>query len=88
MNMPDGTDVSRTESKALEISRWLGDKTQNPEIASNIVYIGDGGPRFYLTLTPVAPDPGMDRGTGRRRSVDRNRCARDATSQSHPDHAG
>ena len=57
MNMPDGTDVSRTETKALEISRWLGDKTQNPEIASNIVYIGDGGPRFYLTLTPVAPDP-------------------------------
>jgi multidrug efflux pump subunit AcrB len=57
MNMPDGTDVSGTESKALEISRWLGDKTQNPEIAGNIVYIGDGGPRFYLTLTPVAPDP-------------------------------
>ncbi|MGC2811387.1 MAG: efflux RND transporter permease subunit [Bradyrhizobium sp.] len=57
MNMPDGTDVSRTETKALEISRWLGDKTQNPEFASNIVYIGDGGPRFYLTLTPVAPDP-------------------------------
>jgi multidrug efflux pump subunit AcrB len=57
MNMPDGTDVSRTESKALEISAWLGDKTQNPEIASNIVYTGDGGPRFYLTLTPVAPDP-------------------------------
>lgn len=57
MNMPDGTDVSRTETKALEVSRWLGDKTQNPEIASNIVYIGDGGPRFYLTLTPVAPDP-------------------------------
>ncbi|WP_208617506.1 efflux RND transporter permease subunit [Bradyrhizobium arachidis] len=57
MNMPDGTDISRTETQALAISRWLGDKTQNPEVASNIVYIGDGGPRFYLTLTPVAPDP-------------------------------
>src|SRR3979411_1076077 len=55
--MPEGTDVSRTEAKALEISRWLGDKAQNSEIANNIVYIGDGGPRFYLTLTPVAPDP-------------------------------
>ena len=31
--------------------------TQNPEVRNNIVYIGDGGPRFYLTLTPVAPDP-------------------------------
>ncbi|WP_375780221.1 efflux RND transporter permease subunit [Bradyrhizobium sp. ma5] len=57
MNMPDGTDISQTEGRALGISRWLGDKTQNPEIASHILYIGDGGPRFYLTLTPVAPDP-------------------------------
>jgi multidrug efflux pump subunit AcrB len=57
MNMPDGTDISQTEARALEISRWLGDKAVNPEIASQVVYVGDGGPRFYLTLTPVAPDP-------------------------------
>jgi multidrug efflux pump subunit AcrB len=57
MNMPDGTDISQTEARALEISRWLGDKTQNPEVASHVLYVGDGGPRFYLTLTPVAPDP-------------------------------
>ncbi|WP_309144952.1 efflux RND transporter permease subunit [Bradyrhizobium sp. CCGB20] len=57
MNMPDGTDISQTEAQALRISKWLGDKTKNPEIGSHILYIGDGGPRFYLTLTPVAPDP-------------------------------
>ena len=57
MNMPDGTDISQTEARALEISKWLGDKAQNPEIASHILYVGDGGPRFYLTLTPVAADP-------------------------------
>lgn len=57
MNMPDGTDISQTEARALDISKWLGDKAQNPEIASHILYVGDGGPRFYLTLTPVAPDP-------------------------------
>ena len=57
MNMPDGTDISQTETRALEISKWLADPKQNPEIASNILYIGDGGPRFYLTLTPVPPDP-------------------------------
>jgi multidrug efflux pump subunit AcrB len=57
MNMPDGTDISQTEARALEISRWLGDKSTNPEIASQTLYVGDGGPRFYLTLTPVAPDP-------------------------------
>jgi len=57
MNMPDGTDISQTEVRAREIERWLGDKAANPEIASEILYVGDGGPRFYLTLTPVAPDP-------------------------------
>jgi multidrug efflux pump subunit AcrB len=57
MNMPDGTDISQAEARALEISKWLGDKATNPEVASHILYVGDGGPRFYLTLTPVAPDP-------------------------------
>jgi multidrug efflux pump subunit AcrB len=57
MNMPDGTDISRTEAQAIEISKWLRDKNQNPEIASHVFYVGDGGPRFYLTLTPVASDP-------------------------------
>ena len=57
MNMPDGTDISQTETSALKISKWLADPKENPEVTSHILYIGDGGPRFYLTLTPVSPDP-------------------------------
>jgi multidrug efflux pump subunit AcrB len=57
MNMPDGTDIARTEVSALAISKWLADPKENPEVESHILYIGDGGPRFYLTLTPVPPDP-------------------------------
>jgi multidrug efflux pump subunit AcrB len=57
MTMPDGTDISQTEASALEISKWLADSAKNPEITSHILYGGDGGPRFYLTLTPVPPDP-------------------------------
>jgi multidrug efflux pump subunit AcrB len=57
MNMPDGTAISGTEARALEVSKWLADSRENPEIASHILYVGDGGPRFYLTLTPVSPDP-------------------------------
>jgi multidrug efflux pump subunit AcrB len=57
MNMPDGTDISATEAHALAVSRWLADRKQNPEIVSDILYVGDGGPRFYLTLTPVPSDP-------------------------------
>ncbi len=58
MTMPDGTAISETEARALEVSRWLGDRSKNPEVASDILYVADGGPRFYLTLTPVPPDPG------------------------------
>ena len=57
MNMPDGTDIAQTEISALAISKWLADPKENPEVESHILYIGDGGPRFYLTLTPVPPDP-------------------------------
>ena len=57
MNMPDGTDISETEARALEVSQWLADPAVNPEVANHILYVGDGGPRFYLTLTPVPPDP-------------------------------
>jgi multidrug efflux pump subunit AcrB len=57
MNLPDGTDISETEARALEISKWLANPPDNPDIASHILYVGDGGPRFYLTLTPVPPDP-------------------------------
>jgi multidrug efflux pump subunit AcrB len=57
MNLPDGTDISETEARALEVSKWLGDRKENPEIENEILYVGDGGPRFYLTLTPVPPDP-------------------------------
>jgi multidrug efflux pump subunit AcrB len=58
MTMPDGTAISETEARAMEISRWLGDRDKNPEVTSDILYVADGGPRFYLTLTPVPPDPG------------------------------
>ncbi len=57
MNLPDGTDVSETEARALEISKWLASPAENPEITGHILYVGDGGPRFYLTLTPVPADP-------------------------------
>jgi multidrug efflux pump subunit AcrB len=57
MTLPDGTDIAETEARALEISRWLSNPTENPDITGHILYVGDGGPRFYLTLTPVPPDP-------------------------------
>lgn len=57
LDMPAGTSVRETEAATKELSAWLSDKDENPEVASNIAYVGDGGPRFYLSLPPMDPDP-------------------------------
>jgi multidrug efflux pump subunit AcrB len=36
----------------------VSDRTKNPDVRNEILYVADGGPRFYLTLTPIPPDPG------------------------------
>lgn len=57
MDMPKGAHITSTEKAALEVGQWLSDETQNPEVANHIVYVGDGGPRFYLSLNPNEPNP-------------------------------
>jgi multidrug efflux pump subunit AcrB len=57
MSMPKGTAVSATERTALRVQDWLNDDTVNPDIVGTTIYVGDGGPRFYLTLDPDDPDP-------------------------------
>ena len=51
-----GTDVREVNSGIRPLTSWLADKTLNPEIASHVAYIGNGGPRFFLALSPVDPD--------------------------------
>ncbi len=57
MDMPKGTHISATEASSLAVGRWLSDPEQNPDVENHIVYIGDGGPRFYLSLNPNEPNP-------------------------------
>ncbi|PIE82968.1 MAG: hypothetical protein CSA09_04035 [Candidatus Contendobacter odensis] len=57
MDLPKGTSISKTEEVALEIEKWLSDKTINPEIKNTTTYVGDGGPRFYLALSPADQTP-------------------------------
>jgi multidrug efflux pump subunit AcrB len=50
-----GTDIDKTIAASATLSRWLNDRTLNPEVASHVSYVGFGGPRFFLALTPVDP---------------------------------
>lgn len=52
-----GTDVRKTQSELRKLTAWLSDSTVNPEVTSNVAYVGYGGPRFFLALAPVDPDP-------------------------------
>ena len=52
-----GTDVRETARELAKLTQWIANRESNPEIISHIAYVGHGGPRFFLALSPVDPDP-------------------------------
>ncbi|MBL4721261.1 MAG: efflux RND transporter permease subunit [Alphaproteobacteria bacterium] len=52
-----GTDIRETQTQVRKLTGWLADKNENPEITTHVAYIGYGGPRFFLSLSPVDRDP-------------------------------
>ena len=57
LDLPAGTRIEETDRTVREVSAWLQDKNENPEVTGTIAYVGNGGPRFFLSLAPVDPDP-------------------------------
>ena len=57
IDLPAGTSITKTDEVIQRMSRWLSDKTINPEILSSVSYVASGGPRFFLSLSPPDPDP-------------------------------
>ena len=57
MDLPKGADISATEYIAGDVSDWISNTEINPEVEDHILYVGSGGPRFYLSLNPEDPDP-------------------------------
>ena len=57
LDLPKGTSISETQSEALAVDAWLRDAEQNPEVRDTTVFVGHGGPRFYLALSPADTDP-------------------------------
>ncbi|MCZ6665264.1 MAG: efflux RND transporter permease subunit, partial [Gammaproteobacteria bacterium] len=57
LDLPAGTRVDQTAAEVQKLSAWLGDKKANPEVVTTIAYVGSGGPRFFLSLAPLDPDP-------------------------------
>jgi multidrug efflux pump subunit AcrB len=57
VDLPAGYRIESTDAVVQQLTDWLADKEQNPEITSTIAYVGTGGPRFFLVLSPLDPDP-------------------------------
>lgn len=57
LDFESGNDVRETQSELRKLTSWLADTDINPEVTSHIAYVGYGGPRFFLALSPVDSDP-------------------------------
>ncbi len=57
LDLPAGYNTYQTEEASLTISDWLMDKQENPSVNYVTSYIGTGGPRFFLSITPSDPAP-------------------------------
>ncbi len=56
-NMPKGTSIAETEKNTLDVVKWLNDTSVNPEVVNTTAFVGSGGPRFYLALSPADTNP-------------------------------
>lgn len=45
--LPEGTAFEETEKQAIRLEQWLADQ---PEVQGYASFVGDGAPRFYLSL--------------------------------------
>jgi multidrug efflux pump subunit AcrB len=57
VDLPAGYNIEATDQSVRRLTRWLANEEINPEIESTIAYVGTGGPRFFLVLDPVQPNP-------------------------------
>lgn len=57
IELPTGADVNETIRVTDGFLAWLSDKEINPNVVQHAAYIADGGPRFFLAMSPVDPVP-------------------------------
>lgn len=57
LDLPAGTTVKKTDEVVDRLTTWLSDKAENPDVLSNVAYVANGGPRFFLSLASMDPDP-------------------------------
>ena len=54
VQMPKGTAIGETADAAKQVETWLRKQSESTMVST---YIGQGAPRFFLSLSPELPDP-------------------------------
>ncbi len=57
IDLPAGASSRQSAKVVEEFSAWLKNKKTNPEVILSAMYVAYGGPRFFLALSPIDPDP-------------------------------
>ena len=57
VDLPAGSSIDKTDEVVQRLASWLADRTANPQLASHVAYVATGGPRFFLSLASMDPDP-------------------------------
>ena len=54
VQMPKGTSIEQTSAATEQVEAWL---RKQPEAKVVTAYVGQGAPRFFMSLSPELPDP-------------------------------
>ena len=54
VQMPKGTAIEQTNAATRQVETWL---RKQPEAKMVTAYVGQGAPRFFMSLSPELPDP-------------------------------
>ncbi len=57
LDLPAEAHITETISAAKALSAYLADDESNAEVTDVLSYVGAGGPRFFLALSPNDPQP-------------------------------
>ncbi len=57
VDLPVGSNADTTLKAAETLADFLSAESMQDDIVSSVVYVADGGPRFYLALNPIDPEP-------------------------------
>jgi multidrug efflux pump subunit AcrB len=52
VKLPNGYGIRESDRRIRELVDWLEDESQNPEIVQTLSYVGSGGVRFFVTISP------------------------------------